>query len=86
MSRPQCWSSLRNSRLHHVGDGRRLAGNAPFPPVAERLICQPCDGMAEKVSLDPLACSVLEAAGQSRRTLHANGTYPENGEEREASN
>ena len=86
MSRPQGWSSFRNSRLLHVIAGRHLAGNAPFPPLAEMLKAQPCDRVAEKVSLDPLACSVLEAAGQSRHTLHANGTSPGNGEEREASN
>ena len=74
MSRPQGWSSLRNSRLHHVGADRRLAGNAPFPPVAEMLTSQPCQWVAEKVSLVPFACSVLEAVGQSRHTLHANGT------------
>ena len=50
MSRPQGWSNFRNSPLHHVGADRRLAGNAPFPPLAEMLICQPCQGVAEKVS------------------------------------
>ena len=29
---------------------RSLVGNAPFPPLAEMLICQPCEGVAEKVS------------------------------------
>ncbi len=32
--------------------------------------------VAEKVSLDPLACSVLEGAGQSRPSLQVNGTRP----------
>ena len=50
MSRPQGWSSLRNSRLHHVGADRRLAGNAPFPPLAEMPTAQPCQEVAEKVS------------------------------------
>ena len=35
---------------------------------------QPCQGVAEKVSPDPLACTVLEVAGQSRHTLQANET------------
>ena len=83
MSRPQGWSRLRNSRLLHVGVGRHQAENAPFPPLAEMPTDQPCDGVAEKVSLVPFACSVLEGAGQSRHTLHANGTSPGNGEERE---
>ena len=51
MSRPQGWSNFRNSPLHHVGADRRLAKNAPFPPVAEmpdRLGL--VKGVAEKVS------------------------------------
>ena len=62
VSRPQGWSSLRNSRLLHVTAGRHLAGNAPFPPLAEMPIAQPCERVAGKVSLVPLACSVLEGA------------------------
>ena len=50
MSRPQGWSSLRNSRLLHVGVGCHQAENAPFPPLAEMLTAQPCQGVAEKVS------------------------------------
>ena len=30
--------------------GRHRAENAPFPPLAEFLIDQPCEGVAEKVS------------------------------------
>ena len=44
MSRPQGWSSFRNSRLLHVGAGRHQAGNAPFPPVAGMLTVAPCGG------------------------------------------
>ena len=86
MARPPGWSSFRNSPLLNVIAGRHLAGNAPFPPVAERLTCQPCEGMAEKVSLVPLACSVSEDADYNVPALHANGTSQGNGEEREASN
>ena len=66
--------------------GMKTAKNAPFPPLAETLTVQPCQAVAEKVSLVPLVCSVLEAVGQSRHPLHANGTSPGNGEEREPSN
>ena len=76
MSRPQGWSSLRNSRLLHVGVGCHQAENAPFLPVAEMLTAQPCQAVAEKVSLVPLAYSVVEAAGHSRHTLQTNGTRP----------
>ena len=51
-----------------------LAGNARFSPLAKMLTAQPCQGMAEKVSPDPLACTVLEVAGQSRPSLQANET------------
>ena len=37
---------------------------------------QPCQGMAEKVSLLSFACTVLEAADNSRPALRANGTRP----------
>ena len=74
MSRPQGWSRLRNSRLLHVGVGRHQAENAPFPPLAEILAAQPCEGMAEKVSMVPFTCSVFQGADDSRHTLHANGT------------
>ena len=76
MSRPQGWSSLRNSRLHHVGADRPLAENARFPPLAEMLTASPCQGVAEKVSLDPFACSESEGADYSRPALQANGTRP----------
>ena len=72
MSRPQGWSSLGNSRLLHVGVERHLAGNAPFPPLAETLTAQPCQGVVEKVSLFPFTCNVLEGADNSRHTLQAN--------------
>ena len=55
---------------------RSLAGNAPFLPVAEMLTAQPCQAVAEKVSLVPLAYSVVEAAAHSRHTLQTNGTRP----------
>ena len=53
-----------------------VSGNAPFPPLAEMLAAQPCEGVAEKVSLVPLACSVLEGADYSRPSLQVNGTWP----------
>ena len=83
--RPGDSSTSRRYRPFNITAGH-LAQNARFPPVAEMPTAQPCEWVAEKVSLAQLACSVLEAAGQGRHTLHANGTYPENGEEPGASN
>ena len=48
------------------------AKNAPFPPLAEMPIAQPCQGVAEKVSLLLFAYCVFEGTDQSRHTLHAN--------------
>ena len=48
MSRPQGWSSLRNSRLHHVGADRPLAENARFSPLAKMLTPASCDPLAKK--------------------------------------
>ena len=55
---------------------RSLAGNAPFPPLAEMLAVQPCQGVAEGVSLVPFACSVLEGADYHMPALQDNGTRP----------
>ena len=49
-----------------------MAENTPFPPVAETLTVQPCQGVAEKVSLLLFAYCVFEGTDQSRHTLHAN--------------
>ena len=43
MSRPQGWSSFRNSRSHHVGAGLHPAKNVPFPPLAEMLTAAPSE-------------------------------------------
>ena len=53
-----------------------LAGNAPFPPLAEMPTAQPCQRAAEKVSLVPFACSVPEGADDSRPALQTNGIRP----------
>ena len=66
--------------------GERPTKNARFSPLAKMLTAQPCQGVAEKVSLPQFVCSVSRAAGQGRHPLHANGSSPGNGEEREASN
>ena len=50
--RPGDSSTSRRYRPFNITAGH-LAGNAPFPPLAERLTCQPCEGMAEKVSYSP---------------------------------
>ena len=55
---------------------RHRAENAPFPLLAEMLTAQPYQGMADRVSLVPFACSVLEGADDSRHVLQANGTRP----------
>ena len=80
MSRPQGWLSFRNSRLLNVTACRHLAGNARFTPLAEMLTTQPCQGVAEKVSLVPWARSGLEGAGQGGHTQYPNGISPGNGE------
>ena len=80
-------SSLRAAGLEQIIDnwicrwpdvptGRRLAGNARISPLAEMPIAQPCQRVAEKVSLDPFACSVSEGADYSRPSLQVNGTRP----------
>ena len=53
-----------------------MTGNARFPPVAEMTTAQPCDGVAEKVSLVPLTSSVSEGADYSRPAIQGNGTRP----------
>ena len=40
MSRPQGWSSLRNSRLHHVGADRPLADPGSDPHVQRRQLVE----------------------------------------------
>ena len=55
---------------------RSLAKNARFPPLAEIPTAQPCQWVAEKVSLVPLACSVSEGVDYSRPSLQVNGTRP----------
>ena len=76
VARPPGWSSFRNSPLLNVISGCHLAGNAPFPPVAEKPTAQPCDGVAEKVSLHQFAYSVSEGSDHSRPALQADGTRP----------
>ena len=47
-----------------------------FRQLTEPLAPRPCQWVAEKVSLVPLACSVSEGADYSRPSLQVNGTRP----------
>ena len=69
-------SSLEGSSNCSFTVDHHQAENAPFPPLAEMPTDQPCQWVAEKVSLVPLACSVSEGVDYSRPSLQVNGTRP----------
>ena len=69
-------SSLEGSSNCSFTVDHHQAENARFPPLAEIPTAQPCQWVAEKVSLVPLACSVSEGVDYSRPSLQVNGTRP----------